>query len=94
MVGERFVAVHGSRLYCSGCATDTVQAYLSDRDAGTLDIGSADRDHRWSEATKEVREDVEAAPREEIHLGDDQATRRTTVCYARSPSNGGLDRRP
>jgi hypothetical protein len=46
MVGERFVAVHESRLYCSGSATNTVQAYLSDRDAGTLAIGSPNQDHQ------------------------------------------------
>ena len=72
----------------------TPYRYTSDRDAGTLDFGSADRDHRWSEATKEVREDVEAAPREEIHLGCEQATHRTTVCYAHSRSRGGLHGQP
>ncbi len=43
---------------------------------------------------KEVREDVEAAHHEEIRLGGEQATRRTNVCYACSPSKGGLDGRP
>ena len=37
---------------------------------------------------------MEAAHHEEIHLGGEQATRRTNACYARSPSKGGLDGRP
>ena len=76
---------------------DTVQVTPRNRDAGTLAIGSPDRDHRLENEArqpKEVREDVEAAHREEIHLGGEQATRRTNACYARSPSKGGLDGRP
>jgi hypothetical protein len=43
---------------------------------------------------KEVGKDVEAAPQEQIHVGGDQAGRRTNIWYGRSPSKGGLDGRP
>jgi len=42
-------------------------AYLSDRDAGTLDIRSPERDHQGAMQPKEAR-DAETAHREEIQL--------------------------